>query len=34
VEYVLSATGEIHYGYPGPAMWGGGSSEVIRVVVR
>jgi hypothetical protein len=34
VEFVLSASGEIHYGYPGPAMWGGGESEVVRVVVR
>ena len=34
VEYVLSASGEIHYGYPGPATWGGGASDAVRVVVR
>jgi hypothetical protein len=33
VEWRLSATGEIHYGYPGPAMWGGGASEVVSVEV-
>ncbi len=34
VEYVLSASGEVHYGYPGPATWSGGASDVVRVVVR
>jgi hypothetical protein len=33
VEWRLSATGEVHYGYPGPAMWGGGSAEVVTVHV-
>jgi hypothetical protein len=29
LEVVVSATGEIHYGSPGPATWGGGGSEVL-----
>jgi hypothetical protein len=29
----IAASGEIHYGYPGPAMWGGGGSDEIRVTV-
>jgi hypothetical protein len=29
LEVRVSATGEIHYGYPGPATWGGGGSEVL-----
>lgn len=29
----ISASGEIHYGSPGPAMWGGGGSDDIRVTV-
>ncbi len=29
LELTISATGEIHYGYPGPATWGGGGSEVV-----
>lgn len=29
----ISASGEVHYGFPGPAMWGGGGSEDIRVTV-
>ena len=29
LEVRVSATGEIHYGYPGPATWGGGGSEVM-----
>ena len=33
VEWQLSATGEVHYGYPGPAMWSGGSAEVVTVHV-
>lgn len=33
VEITVSATGEIHYGYPGPAMWGGGESEGVEVIV-
>jgi hypothetical protein len=33
VEWRLSATGEIHYGYPGPATWGGGASEVVTIQV-
>jgi hypothetical protein len=29
LEVRIGATGEIHYGYPGPATWGGGGSEVM-----
>ena len=29
LEVRISATGEIHYGSPGPATWGGGGSEVL-----
>ena len=32
--YFISATGEIHYGYPGPATWGGGGSETILITVE
>ncbi len=30
----VSATGEIHYGYPGPATWAGGSADpaVVQIV--
>lgn len=30
----VNATGEIHYGYPGPATFGGGSSPVITIQVN
>lgn len=30
----INATGEIHYGYPGPATYGGGSSPVITIQVN
>ncbi len=33
VEWQLSATGEVHYGYPGPATFAGGSAEVVTVYV-
>ncbi|MCC7358301.1 MAG: hypothetical protein IT317_02420 [Anaerolineales bacterium] len=33
VEWQLSATGEVHYGYPGPAMWAGGTADVVTVYV-
>jgi hypothetical protein len=29
LEIRIGATGEVHYGYPGPATWGGGSSDVL-----
>ena len=32
-EFRISATGEIHYGYPGPAVFAGGDSSAIRVIV-
>jgi hypothetical protein len=32
--YFISATGEIHYGYPGPATWGGGGSDTIAITVQ
>jgi hypothetical protein len=33
VEWRLSATGEVHYGFPGPATWSGGTSEVVTVEI-
>lgn len=33
IEMHIQATGEIHYGYPGPAMWGGGGSKTIQITV-
>jgi len=30
----INATGEIHYGYPGPATFGGGSSPVVTIQVN
>lgn len=29
---MINATGEVHQAYPGPAMWQGGSGEVVIVV--
>jgi hypothetical protein len=29
----VSATGEIHYGYPGPARWQGGGSDPLAITV-
>jgi len=29
----INATGEIHYGYPGPATWSGGGSESLAITV-
>lgn len=29
----INATGEIHYGYPGPATFGGGSSPTMTITV-
>jgi len=31
LDVIISATGEIHYGSPGPATWGGGGSEVVTL---
>ena len=33
VQVSISATGEIHSGYPGPATWGGDASESILITV-
>jgi len=33
-EYYIVASGEIHYGYPGPASWGGGGSEPLVITVE
>lgn len=33
VYFSIYAGGEIHYGYPGPATWGGGNSELIQIQV-
>jgi hypothetical protein len=32
-EVLISATGEIHWGSPGPASWGGGAAEPLPVTV-
>ncbi len=32
-EIAISATGEVHYGYPGPATWAGGGSEPLAITV-
>jgi hypothetical protein len=29
----VRATGEVHYGYPGPATWSGGESDVLTITV-
>ena len=34
VDVVVNATGEVHYGYPGPAMWEGGGSNPLTLVVQ
>jgi hypothetical protein len=34
VDVVVNATGEVHYGYPGPAMWEGGGSNALTLVVQ
>ncbi len=34
VDVVVNATGEVHYGYPGPAMWAGGGSNPLTLVVQ
>jgi hypothetical protein len=33
-EISIGATGEIHYGYPGPATWAGGGSESLSITVE
>jgi hypothetical protein len=33
VEITVGATGEVHYGYPGPATWAGGGSDVLQIEV-
>ncbi len=33
VEVSIGASGEIHYGYPGPATWGYGTSEMLTITV-
>jgi hypothetical protein len=33
IEITVTATGEVHYGYPGPATWAGGGSDVLRIIV-
>ncbi len=32
-QLVVTATGEVHYGYPGPATWSGGGSDPITLTV-
>ena len=33
-EIHISASGEVHYGYPGPATWAGGGSESLSITVE
>ncbi len=33
IEIAIDATGEVHYGYPGPATWAGGGSDALRIEV-
>ncbi|MBN2501037.1 MAG: hypothetical protein JXB38_09695 [Anaerolineales bacterium] len=33
IEITVDATGEVHYGYPGPATWAGGGSDILRIEV-
>lgn len=33
VQLWINATGEIHYGYPGPATWAGGGSDPIILTI-
>jgi hypothetical protein len=33
VQVWIRATGEVHYGYPGPATWSGGASDPITLTV-
>jgi hypothetical protein len=33
VELWINATGEVHYGYPGPATWAGGASRALQISV-
>lgn len=33
VRVQIGARGEVHYGYPGPATWGGGGSDPITITV-
>lgn len=33
-EINIGASGEIHYGYPGPATWAGGGSEILSITVE
>jgi hypothetical protein len=33
VEVIIGATGEVHYGYPGPATWSGGGSASLTITV-
>jgi hypothetical protein len=32
-ELAVGASGEVHYGYPGPATWSGGGSQPITITV-
>ncbi len=33
VRTAISATGEVHYGYPGPAMYEGGGSDTVEITI-
>jgi hypothetical protein len=33
IDVFINATGEVHYGYPGPATWAGGGSGPLTIIV-
>jgi hypothetical protein len=33
-ELRLSASGEVHWGYPGPATWSGGTSDILTIRIE
>jgi hypothetical protein len=34
IQVAINATGEVHYGYPGPAIWAGGGSDPLTLTVE
>lgn len=33
IDLTITASGEVHYGYPGPATWSGGQSEPVSITI-
>ncbi len=33
IDLVIGVSGEVHYGYPGPASWSAGQSEPVRIEI-